>query len=177
MAAAESARPSTVHEHVEDSDAHVRASPGPARDTLPNQARSATDLTERSRRLIEERWGKRIEEPSPEPEREPGAPLRVADGLNQLHYWRDQPPSLRAVWLDMKEGGVQVFDEQGMAIAGLYWAMGVPCLAWVCVLRVAESPAYRPGRAYGALVLVVLVWIALAIAGLNPVSFSDLNPF
>lgn len=171
MAAAESAHKSAVHVEDDVPDAYVRASPGPARDTLPDSGRSATDLTERSRRLIAERWGKVIAEPEPQPAADVGdSQIRLADALNQLHLYRDPTPSLKAVWLDLVEGGAQVHEDHGLMLAGLYWAAGLPGYAIVAACKVTETVCGRPGRMYGALVVALVAWAALAVAGLNPIN-------
>jgi hypothetical protein len=172
---------STVHELDAPEDADARAWRARMRDSVPNAGATIIDLTQRHRDRIAGRWGKPIEEPAPDPSPEPGQPLRLIDGLNQVHYWRDQPPSLRAIWADMREGGADVHRDFGSLAFAAYWAVGVPSFAWVSGCRIAESPAHRPGRAAGALVLLLLLWAALAIAGLNPISLPDLlsalNPF
>lgn len=181
MAETESAPEVQVHnpEGAEETDA--RAWRARTRDSVTGDGATILDFTQRSREKIAGRWGQPIDEPPPDPAPEPGEPLRLKDGLNQLHYWRDQPPSLRAIWADLCDGGGQVYAGAGLAAAAGYWGLGVPCFAWVSACRIAESPAHRPGRAAGVLLLLVVLWVALAVAGLNPISLPDLlsalNPF
>lgn len=172
---------STVHNPEGPGEGDARAWRARTRDSVPSPGAKVIDLTQRSRERFAGRWGQPIDEPPPDPAPEPGEPLRLKDGLNQLHYWRDRPPSLRAIWADLVDGGGQVYGGAGLAAAAGYWGLGIPCFAWVSVCRIAESPAHRPGRAAGVLLLAVVLWIALAIAGLNPISLPDLlsaiNPF
>jgi hypothetical protein len=165
-----SARQSTVHEQGEEEAAHARAWRAHTRGSLPEAPSNVVDITERSRARIAERWGKPIEEPptdaSFDPENEPS---RLQDVANQMHFWRDPSPSLRAVWHDLTDGGRKVYDDGGFALTAGYWLLGIPGFGLVAVAKVVETIGARPGRMAGFMLIALLVWGALLKAGINPI--------
>jgi hypothetical protein len=148
----------------------VRAWRGRAGDSLTEPGATIIDLTKRSQARIAERWGKPIVEPAPDPSYDPELPpARLADALNQLHLYRDPSPSLKAIRLDLAEGGAHAYEDSGWVLAAFYWAAGVPGYAICWVAEIIKTTASRPGRIYATLAVALLLWGALAIAGLNPI--------
>lgn len=168
---------STVHEQDTDSGGDAQAWRARTRGSVPSPGATIIDLTQRHRARVAERWGKPIEEPPPDVPTDPDAAPQFADVLNQLHLYRGPSPSPRAILHDLRQGGARAYEEGGLAVAVAYWAAGAPgyVLVWVC--EIGKITCARPGRIYAALFVASLLWVALALAGLNPVPLSALNPF
>lgn len=177
MSEPEGALEGALHEHDADPEPHVRAWRGRAGDSLTEPGATIIDITLRNRDRIAERWGKPIVEPLPDPPAEPGdTTIRLRDALNAVPSWSSSP-SLQAIWFDLAEGGRKVHEDSGLVLAAGYWAVGIPGYLIAAVCEQGKLTASRPGRACAAAVIVLLLWGALAVAGLNPVPISDLNPF
>lgn len=173
MSEPESARQSTVHEQEREKAPHARTWRARTQGSVPDGYATVVDLTERNRERIGERWGKRIEEPPPDASFDPeNEPSRAKDVLNQMHFWRDPSPSLRAVWHDMRDGGARAKEDGGLALAGGYWLLGIPGFGLVVAAETLKTVGARPGRLFGFLVIAVLACGALLIAGINPIPFT-----
>lgn len=168
MTEPESARESTVHNQDEDSGAHARPWRAHTRDTVPNPGATVIDITQRSRERIGERWGKPIEEPPPDPPVDDDTRPRLRDALVHLRTFKASP-SVRAIWADMVDGGARAYETGGVPAAAIYWAFGGPGIALVVAAELLKFVAARPGREAAALFIVLLVWLALVVAGLNPI--------
>lgn len=177
MAESESANQSAVHEQEGAEEGHAQAWRARTRDSVPSPSATIIDLTQRHRARVAERWGKPIEEPPPDAPADPDAPPRFADVLNQMHLYRGPSPSPRAILHDLRQGGARAFEDGGLAVAVFYWAAGVPGYALVWLAETVKITCARPGRMYAALLIGLLLWGALALAGINPVPLSALNPF
>ena len=177
MAEPEVQSESTVHNQNPDDAAHAQAWRAHTRDSVPDGGATIIDITQRHRDRVAGRWGKPIVEPPQDTPAEPGERPQFKDVLNQIHLYRDTSPSMRAVLHDLVDGGRHAYEDGGIVVAFFYWAAGIPGhgLAWVgAVLKETGS---RPGRVYIAGLIALALWVALAVAGLNPVPFSILNPF
>jgi hypothetical protein len=174
----EGALDDALYEQDADAAPYVRAWRERAGDSLTDPGATIIDITKRNQKRVSERWGKPIVEPEPDASFDPdNPPARLADALNQLHLYRNPSPSLKAIWLDLKEGGANAYEDGGFLLWVPYWAAGIPGYVVAWVAEILKTNASRPGRIYGTVFVALLLWIALAIAGHNPVPFSVLNPF
>jgi hypothetical protein len=169
VTAPESADQSAMHVQTGPEERHAQTWRAHTRDSVHDDRSNVIDLTERSRQRIAERWGKKIEEPPQDASTDPdNEPPKAKDALNQMHLWRDPSPSLRAVWNDLQDGGGAARDDGGLLLAAGYWVLGIPGFGLVVIAKVTETVGARPGRVFGALIVALLTFGALLIAGINP---------
>lgn len=161
MTANEGALSHTVHGRLSNGGApRAGDARAPARPILA----SVTDLTDRSRRQVAERWGKPIEEPSADVEVGPEK-TRFRDGFKAFHLWADARPSQRSIAHDYRQGLERTRDEWGLLGVVLYRLFGWPQRGACWLLDVLRAPCERTGRFAGLVLILILFAIALAIAG------------
>lgn len=123
------------------------------------------DITRRSRRSIGARYGQPVAEPSPDAV--VGAEkTRLRDGLKSVRLWRDPLPSQRAVAQDYREGLDQARQEYGWLGAALYRLFGLPARGVCWFAAVLHRASERTGRFAALVVILIVLAIALFIAGL-----------
>lgn len=125
---------------------------------------SVTNLTDRSRRQVAERWGKPIEEPAADVEVGPEK-TRFRDGFKAFHLWSDARSSQRSIAHDYRQGLERTRDEWGLLGVVLYRMFGWPARGACWLLDVLRTSCERPGRFAGLLAVLAVFVIALAIAG------------
>lgn len=173
MAEPEVHKPSALYDQEADETGHAQAWRAHTRDIVPDDDSNVIDMTQRSRARIEsqlpERWGKPIEEPPPAASKDPDAPARnLRDGLSSLPSWKGPSPSLRAIWHDMCEGSARTYETSGLPMTLAYWVFGAPGFVICCISETTKIANARSGRTFGWVVIVLILWGALAVAGLNP---------
>lgn len=165
MSTAEGAPQGAMHVQDDEDGAHAQVWRARTRDSVHDGDSDPLTLTERSQELIAARWGKPITEPPPGAPLEDGErrPVRLQDGLNHLHAYRDPLPSQRAVAADNAEGWKRV-QEAGLIAAGV-WG-----LAWLTARPVNIAATWlhlvseRPMRWAGFLFVAGLFYLAFKIA-------------